>query len=93
MLPLSAKHLAAIETAESEGETADILRRHGLRALAEVGNAEERQRPQGLDREQVGAALGTLAERARPRFGHALALLLPLDQLARPLDVAPDRRA
>ena len=58
LLALDAELVGAFDAVEREGEAAEVLRRHRLLARAELGHGAERQRSQGLDRDEGAKPLG-----------------------------------
>ena len=88
LLALDAEPVGAFDTAEREGEAAEVLGRHRLLARAELGHRAERQRSQGLDRDERAAALGAGLAGARPFLGKANGLALQADQAVHALGPA-----
>ena len=58
LLALDAEPVGAFDAVEREREAAEVLGRHRLLALAKLGHRAERQRSQGLDRDERAAPLG-----------------------------------
>ena len=80
LLALDAEPVGAFDAVEREREAGEVLRRHRLRALAEVGHRAERQRSQGLDRDERATPFGAGLPRALPFLGKAISLALQADQ-------------
>ena len=80
LLALDAEPVGAFDTVEREGEAAEILGRHRLLVRAELGHRAERQRSQGLDRDEGAKPLGAGVARALPFLGKAVGLALQADQ-------------
>ena len=81
-LALDAEPVGAFDTVEREGEAGEVLGRHRRRARAEIGHRDQRQRSQGLDRDERGTSLGTGLARALPFLGAAIGLALHANQAA-----------
>ena len=88
LLALDAEPVGAFDAVEREREAGEVLRRHRLRALAEVGHRAERQRSQGLDCDEGATALGAGLPRAHPFLGAAVGLALQADQAVHALGPA-----
>ena len=88
LLALDTEPVGAFDTVEREGEAAEVLGRHRLRALAELGHRAERQRPQGLDRDEGAKPLGAGVARAHPFLGKANGLALQANQAVHALGPA-----
>ena len=88
LLALDAEPVGAFDTVEREGEAAEVLRRHRLLARAELGHRAERQRSQGLDRDEGAKPLGAGLPRAHPFLGAAIGLALQTNQAVHALGPA-----
>ena len=88
LLSLDAEPVGAFDAVERERETAEVLGRHRLRALAEVSHRAERQRSQGLDCDEGTSAFGTWLPRALPFLGKAVGLALQTNQAVQALGPA-----
>ena len=80
LLSLDTEPVGAFDAVECEREAGEVLRRHRLRALAEVGHRAERQRSQGLDCDEGAKPFGTGLPCALPFLGKAVGLALQADQ-------------
>ena len=65
LLALDTEPVGGFDAVEREREAGEVLRRHRLRALAELGHRNQRQRPQGLDCDERATALGAGLPRVR----------------------------
>ena len=80
LLALDAEPVGGFDAVQRERKAAEVLRRHWLRALAEVGHRGQRQRSQGLDRDEGAKPLGGGVARALPFLGKANGLTLKANQ-------------
>ena len=80
LLALDAEPVGAFDTVERQREAAEVLRRHRLLARSELSHRAERQRPQGLGRDEGATPFGAGLPRALPFLGKAISLALQADQ-------------
>ena len=88
LLALDAEPVGAFDAVEREGKAAEVLGRHRLLARGELGHRAERQRSQGLDRDERATPLGAGIARALPFLGKAIGLALQADQAVHALGLA-----
>ena len=92
-LPREAQAVGVLDAPQHQGEPRKLLHRHGLPARGEVGHGGEHHRPHGLDQDEPGPTLWSLAELLHPQRQGPLALPLLAQDGAELLGMAADGRA